>query len=181
MQTADDPDEACEADAPYYGALRGHVVIIDEESQVVGSGVSLAKALQDAEDYEATKRFPTRKRCPHCHRYADERGLTGGWLAYPITVDAWGLLTCGGPFEDALTDYDDYSWCEGTRAIVYLHDASCIACRGKGTLPRRQEKPGSPLRDCPVCDGKGYIPKEGLMPLLPPDDAAIWRTGDPRV
>ena len=174
MQAAEDEGEDWGREV--FHVLETHFVVIDAKDQIVGAGTCLDAAIQDAEDYNE-KRDPGERRCPHCHRYPDDKH-PDGWRAYLVTADAYDLLTCGGPFEDALTNDPDFSWCDGVGAIVYVRQAWCVACRGKGRLPRKHMKPGSPPVACPHCED-GYIEREGIEYDVPPDDEAVWRTGDP--
>lgn len=174
------PDAAVAAPAPARAKRKrrdpreSYCVIADRECRALGAGKTLAKALDDARDgarlaYEGD-------RCPHCGLYPDQPDERE-WRAFSCTRQAFEMMTCGVPYEDALIDDPALSWCAGRKKIVYLDRPECVRCHGKGRLPRAHTKPGSPPMRCPDCD-QGWIVSEGIEPELPPDEAAFWRGSD---
>ncbi len=130
--------------------------------RVIGDGKSIEGALVCAREYEH------HDVCTHCGRSADKS--EEHWRVYPIDRVAWELLTCGGPYEDALQPRGEYYWDFRRRCFVDVKDALCIRCKGEGELPNGEHCDGG-------CEGCGTIWRDQPDDrewLAPPDDAYVW-------
>jgi len=128
--------------------------------RVIGDGRTVEKALACARDYEHHDDV-----CSHCGRTEGEEG----WRVYPIDVEAWELLTCGGAYEEALQPRGDFPWCHKRERFVTVIEAVCVACRGEGDRPDGLH--------CDQCEGCGTLDVQGAdrVWLPPPDSACVWR------
>lgn len=153
--------------------------------RVIGDGKTLEQALACAREQEHVDSGA----CQHCGRTRDDEDEM--WRVYPIERAAWEMLTCGGPYEDAIRPRGDITWCEGTGAFVYLDDADCIRCRGDARLPLEGPPPPAHAIDpweqreeraqCTLCDGDGYVARTPQKWCKPPKGSAVWRGTPPKV
>lgn len=147
------------------------VVVVDRNWRVMGSGKSLAAALEEAHEYAGGLR------CPHCGKN-DEADETK-WRAYAFEREAWEMLTCGGDTTDQIREREHFTWNAELGAFVWVCWAYCITCRGSGWLRSDAVRRGEhvPVNErrvqCPAGCRGGVIDPD-VRCVMPPKEAALW-------